>query len=68
MRSCFRNFYLKTTSDRYEPRAAFYTENRGKKQKIIAYVVTTVRKYFLLKDQQGETEVKKHWKSGEELT
>jgi hypothetical protein len=55
-------------ADGYEPRAAFYTENRGKKQKIIAHVVTTVRKNFQLKDQQGEIEVKKNWKSGEELT
>jgi uncharacterized protein (DUF924 family) len=52
----------------YEPRAAFYTENKGKKQKINVRVASAVRKYFQLRFQHSESLVKKNWKSGEEVT
>ncbi|EPV2478866.1 hypothetical protein [Enterobacter ludwigii] len=52
----------------YEPRAAFYTENRGKLQKINARVASAVRKNFQQRIQLSERLVKKSWKSGEELT
>lgn len=52
----------------YEPRAAFYTENRGKKQKINVRVAGAVRNYCQPQFQLSERLVKKNWKSGEEVT
>jgi hypothetical protein len=51
-----------------EPRAAFYTENRLKKQNKNAHSSTAVRKNFQLKSDSDETYLKKNWKSGEYLT
>ncbi|EFE06565.1 hypothetical protein CIT292_09613 [Citrobacter youngae ATCC 29220] len=52
----------------YEPRAAFYTDNSTKKQKINARIASTVRKNFQLHLQNNATPIKKSWKSGEELS
>jgi len=52
----------------YEPRAAFYTEKVGKMQNKNAWVASAVRKYFQLCFQHSERQVKKNWKSGEEVT
>ncbi|MCS2152612.1 hypothetical protein MUU49_08505 [Scandinavium goeteborgense] len=51
-----------------EPRAAFYTENRGKKQNKNAHSSTAVRKNFQHKSDPDETYLKKNWKLGEYLT
>ena len=54
--------------DGYEPRAAFYTDNSTKMQKINMYIASTVRKNFQLHFQYNATSIKKSWKSGEELS
>lgn len=51
----------------YEPRAAFYTDNIVKMQKINMHIASTVRKNFQLHFQYNATSIKKSWKSGEEL-
>ena len=54
--------------DGYEPRAAFYTDKKVKKQKINMHIASTVRKNFQLHFQYNATSIKKSWKSGEELS
>jgi hypothetical protein len=51
-----------------EPRAAFYTENRGEMQNKNVHSSTAVRKNFQTKRPPDETHLKKNWKSGEYLT
>ncbi|HFZ8995583.1 TPA: hypothetical protein ACIPUI_002738 [Citrobacter freundii] len=52
----------------YEPRAAFYTEKKPKKQNINARSATAVRKNFRRRLQLYAIEFKKNWKSGEDVT
>jgi len=54
--------------DGYEPRAAFYTDNSTKMQKINMHIASTVRKNFQFHFQYNATSIKKSWKSGEELS
>jgi len=54
--------------DGYEPRAAFYTDNSTKKQKINTRIASTVRKNFQLHFQYNASSIKKSWKSGAEPT
>jgi len=50
-----------------KPCAAFYTEKTGKKQNINA-PIPGGGKFFWLSFQHSETNLKKSWKSGEEVT
>jgi hypothetical protein len=54
--------------DGYEPRAAFYTEKRLKKQSINEYVAGPVRKNFQQRFQGNASDIKKSWNSGQKVT
>jgi hypothetical protein len=54
--------------DGYEPRAAFYTEKRLKKQSINEYVAGPVRKNFQQRFQGNASDIKKSWNLGQKVT